>query len=606
MHENDNFTIKTELLICLFLVISTFAVYWQVRHHEFVAFDDDDYIINNPRVRAGLTPESITWAFTSAYASNWHPLTWLSHMTDIQLYGINPGQHHLTNVLLHIMNSLLLFFVLRRMTGDLWKSGFAAALFALHPLHAESVAWVSERKDLLSTFFWMLTLWSYIRYVESPGMNTGLPVLVCFTLGLMSKPMLVTLPFVLLLLDYWPLNRLSAPCSLLLEKIPLFVLSAVSSVITFIVQQGGGAVKSPEIYPFDLRIANALVSYMNYILKTVWPSELAFLYPYPRTIPGWQIALATLLLILISLLAIRQIKQRPYLIVGWLWYLGTLVPVIGLVQVGLQSMADRYTYIPLIGIFIMIAWGIPELFSERRHRKTIFAVAAAAIFSVLMVKTYLQIGYWRNSTALFEHALAVTTGNYMAHNKLAEVLLEKGRHDQAVAHYTEAIRLNPRFAKAYNNMAIALEEQGKTDEAIRYYSQALRINPGLAKTHNNLGYAFEKQGRTDEAMKHYTKALELNPEYAEVRINLAVIFLSKKRIDDAILHLQAALRVMPDNVEALNNLGVALAYKGKNEEAVIYLRKALQIKPGHAGASGNLKKVLSWLPGKDAEESHEQ
>jgi tetratricopeptide (TPR) repeat protein len=591
--------IRTELLICLILALATLSVYWQVRNYEFVMFDDDVYLTENPHVRAGLTPKSIGWAFTATYASNWHPLTWLSHMLDVQLYGMNPGQHHLTNVLFHLINTLLLFLVLSQMTEKVWQSAFVAALFALHPLHAESVAWVSERKDLLSTFFWILTMGAYTRYVKKPEIKTYLPVFFCFVLGLMSKPMVITLPFVLLLLDYWPLERMthreSGFWNLIREKLPLIALSAGSGAITFFAQQSGGAVKSLEAFSLDIRIANALISYVRYIEKMVCPYNLAFLYPHPAALSLWQAAGAFVLLVLISALVFWQIRQRAYLAVGWLWYIGTLVPVIGLVQVGLQSMADRYTYIPFIGIFIMLAWGIPELLTGKIYKKYICAVSAVMILTLMGILAWHQTAYWQSSITLFRRALDVTSGNYIAHNALANALQAKGRWDEAVFHYREAVRLEPNFAKAYNNLATALEEQGKIDEAIAAYRETLRISPGLAKAHYNLAYALEKQGKPDEAVRHYTESLRLNPDDTDVRISLGIILLRQQKTDEAIFHLEKALEARPDHIEILNNLGVALAYKGRYRESVAYFQKALKIKPDDTNAYANLQKVLSWI-----------
>ncbi len=516
--------INPDILICLFLVIATLAVYWQVRNHEFVAYDDGLYVTENPYVRAGLTSESILWAFTATHANNWHPLTWLSHMLDVELYGMNPGQHLMTNVLFHIANTLLLFLTLSRMTGQgipltpsLWQSAFVAALFALHPLHVESVAWVAERKDVLSTFFWMLTMLSYAWYVERPGIDRYLPVFLFFMLGLMAKPMLVTLPFVLFLLDCWPLNRFhkdsgiwefrnskinfSVPqflsSSVFLEKIPLLILTAASSVVTYLAQQSVAA--SLEVCPFHIRIANALVSYISYIGKMICPVHLALLYPHPRTFPGWQVAGAFFLLALITFLIIRNIRQRPWLAVGWLWYLGTLVPVIGLVQVGLQGMADRYTYIPLIGLFIMIAWGIPELLSPIRirgwrYKKKWGAVFAVILILILMAATRMQVRYWKDSVTLFEHSLDVTTDNGAVHCVLGTLFLSRGNPGKAVEHYSEGLRLGPDHALlVHNNLGVALFQKGRVDEAIFHFKKALQIKSDYANALDNLKKAYAVQ-----------------------------------------------------------------------------------------------------------------
>ncbi len=659
MHRETIFNIRADLLICLFLVITTLGAYWQVRDHEFVAFDDDQYVTKNPHVRAGLTLKGVAWAFTTAHADNWHPLTWLSHMLDVELYGMNPGQHHMTNLLFHIANTLLLFFVLKRMAegGERREArserektlhpssfaphpspltcGIAAALFALHPLHVESVAWVSERKDLLSAFFWMLTLWAYVRYVEHPKWHTYLTVILCFALGLMAKPMLVTLPFVLILLDYWPLDRnlkseIRNPKQIrnpkseirnkfkiqnpklvpdiccresesfkfqvsIIEKLPFFILAALSSVTTFLVQQQGGAVKPLEWFPLDVRIANALVSTIRYLHKMLWPVDLAYLYPHPGMPQWWEIAGSAALLLIISLLAVRTRRTRPYFIVGWLWYLGTLVPVIGLVQVGLQSMADRYTYIPLIGIFVMIAWAVPEFprIRDRRHEKVFVAIIAAAILLILIRTTYIQAGYWANSVTLFEHALEVTTGNYTTHLDLGVVLQNQGKINQAITHYKEALRIKPKFVEAHNNLGTALEEQGKIEAAIRQYAEALRISPGLAKTHNNMGIALEKMGRTDEASRHYAQALEIDPDNVHVRFNLGTALFVIGKINEATVHFREVLRRSPNHIAALNNLGAALFQKGKADEAIACFQKALRIKPDYVDVRKNLERVLS-------------
>ena len=605
--RSEEFIIKhRDILVSLFLIIATLAVYWQIENFDFVNFDDGKYIYENRHVQEGLTLKSITWAFTTFHASNWHPLTWLSHMLDFQFYGINPGWHHLTNLLFHIANTLLLFFVFRKMTGDLWQSAFIAALFALHPLHVESVVWVSERKDVLSTFFWMVTMWSYIWYVENPVVYRYILVFLFFTLGLMSKPMLVTLPFVLLLLDFYPLNRFkfqpsdgsassqqrSNTLRLILEKTPLFVLVAISSAITFYAQKKGGALTSLEIYPFKVRIANALVSYVTYIEKMIYPSKLAFLYPHPGMLPWWKISGACLLLLSISFLAIRVAKQSPYFAMGWLWYLGTLVPVIGLIQVGLQSMADRYTYVPLIGIFIIVAWGAPELVKQWKYRKLWLTTLATVSLTILMVMTWKQVGYWKNGITLFEHALKITSNNYVSHNNLGLALEEQGRTAEAIDHYLQALRIKPDLKEAHNNLGLALEKQGRTAEAIDHYLQALRIKPDYAEAHNNLGLALEKQGRTAEAVDHYLQALRIKPDFEKAHNNLGNALEKQGRTEEAVDHYLQALRIKPDYAEAHFNLGIALKNEGRTEEAIDHYLQALQIKPDYAEAHYNIGNVL--------------
>ena len=602
-NRSKEFIIKhRDILVCLFLILATFTVYWQVQNYDFVNFDDSKYTYENRHVQEGLTLESITWAFTTIHASNWHPLTWLSHMLDYQLYGMNPGWHHLTNLFLHIANTLLLFLVFRKMTDSLWQSGFVAALFALHPLHVESVAWVSERKDVLSTFFWMLTMWSYIWYVEHPAVKRYILVVLFFALGLMSKPMLVTLPFVLLLLDFYPLNRFqsqqpkgsanaqqrSIALRLILEKIPLFVLVAMSSAMTFYAQKHGGAVKSLDFFPLKARLANALVSYVKYIGKMVYPSKLAVLYPHPGMLPWWKIAGAFLLLVSISFLAIRVVKQSPYFAVGWLWYLGTLVPVIGLVQVGIQSMADRYTYVPLIGIFIIIAWGIPELVAQWQYSKIWLATLATVVLTILMAMTWKQVGCWENSITLFEHTLKVTTNNYVPHNNLGMALENQGHTKKAIEHYLQALQIKPDYEDAHYNLGLVLDKQGRTAEAIEHYLQALRIKPDFEKAHNNLGAALDKQGRTEEAIEHYLQALRLKPDYEKTHNNLGAAFFSKGRIDTAIVHFREALRIKPDYAVAQDNLKQALAVLKEIDTAIYSIKAALNLHPENPELHYNL------------------
>ena len=556
--------------LCLIMVI--LAVFWPVKNYEFINFDDDLYVTDNPYVKAGLTLKSVIWAFTTMHANNWHPLTWLSHMLDRELYGLNPGGHHLTNLLFHIGNTLLLFLVLKRMTGALWRSSFVAALFALHPLHVESVAWVAERKDVLSTLFWILTMWAYFWYTEQPRLDRYLLVLLLFALGLLSKPMLVTLPFILLLLDYWPLGRFQfgqlnghhnphssksiSPCNqrsltfrLVLEKAPFFALSAVSSFLTFFAQQKGGAVKSFELFSFGNRIGNALVSYVNYIGKMIWPHHLALLYPHPGALPIWQVIGASLLLVCVSVVAIRSARRHPYLMVGWLWYLGTLVPVIGLVQVGMQAMADRYTYVPLIGLFVMIAWGIPNILLRLGCRRIVLAILADLLLLTLTAIAMLQVKHWHNSVTLFKHSLKVTVDNYIIHNNLGIALAARGKDEEAIAHYVEALRIKPYFVEAHNNFGNALVRQGKYREAIYHYAECLRIMPDLAKAHSNLGVALSRQGRYQEAIVHYEEALRIKPDYADAHYNLGNALALQGKYQEAIAHFAEALRIIPDFAE---------------------------------------------------------
>ena len=600
----------SEVLICLLLVISILFVFAQVHDFEFVNYDDTDYVSKNVNVQKGLTAESIVLAFTTVHAANWHPLTWLSHMTDYQLFGLNAGMHHLTNLFFHIINTLLLFFVFRKMTGAVWQSAFVAALFALHPLHVESVAWVSERKDVLSAFFWMLSMGCYAAYVARPSVLKYLGVIVFLALGLMSKPMLVTLPCVLLLIDYWPLKRFSfqgasgnefpvarSTFKLLWEKIPLFVLAAISSIITYFAQQQGGAVKSLEFIPFADRVANALVSYILYIDKMIYPGRLAILYPHPETLPWWQVLTAGLLLLSISAIVVRASKTRSYLAVGWLWYLGTLVPVIGLVQVGGQSMADRYTYLPLIGLFIMIAWGVPDVLRFSRFRKEVVGVCSVIILLIFSGITWKQTGYWRNSITLFEHAVDVTDHNYSMHYNLGNVLAEKGQTQNALNHYQQALEIKPDFADARNNMANLYLQMENPEAAAKNYLKVLAINPGYDGARYNLGIALNDQGRPQEAVPYFLAALKMMPENADAHFKTGNALFTTGDIDAAIRHYQQAVRINPGFVNAYCNLGVALFQEGKVNDAIDAFKSALRVQPDFKPARQYLQKALSVRSG---------
>jgi tetratricopeptide (TPR) repeat protein len=569
MDKGIVFKIRPEIIICLFLILSTGAVYLQVWNHEFVGYDDDGYVSENVRMQNGLTLDNIIWAFKTTHKSNWHPLTWLSHLLDVQLFGIQSGRHHMTSLFFHILNSLLLFVVFRKMTRKVWQSGFVAVMFALHPLHVESVAWVSERKDVLSMFFWMLALWSYVRYTEHPQIKRYLAVIGFFVMGLMAKPMVVTLPFVLLLLDYWPLKRIqfktlnndpAVPAGrpsagfLILEKAPLFIFALASCFITVFAQKKNGAIGSSEIHPFSGRVANALVSYLEYIRKMIWPDNLAVLYPYPGAISGWQFIAALILLIGISFLAIRYLKKFPWLGVGWFWYLGTLFPVIGIVQVGVQALADRYTYIPLTGLFIIFAWGTPQLMAGWRHRVIVISATCAALFPVLMITAWTQVSYWQNSRTLFTHTLNVTSNNFVIHNNLGYELAIMGRADDALKHYREAIRINPDFEMTYINLGKVLLLKGKVNESVRYYQALLEIKPAYAGVHHNLGLVLLRKGDTENAIVHFREALRINKNYAEVYNSLGAAMLSRGEINKAISQFRQALRIKPDLLVARKNL----------------------------------------------------
>lgn len=597
---------RPDILICLFLVIATLLVYWQVRNYSFVNYDDRQYVTHNHYVNTGFTLDSIKWSFTAIHASNWHPLTWLSHMLDCQIYGMNSGQHHLTNVLLHILNTLLLFLVFKRMTGKLWQSGFVAALFALHPLHVESVAWVAERKDLLSTFFWMLTLWSYTRYVEHSEFKQYLLAVLFFMLGLLAKPMLVTLPFVLLLLDYWPLRRFELGSrggnnlqqrrfnfNLLWEKIPLFFLSAVSSVVTYLAQESSGAVNSLAVIPFHIRIANATVSYASYIGKMIWPHKLAVFYPYPESIVSWKIAGAGMLLVGISVIVCIMVRTKPYVAVGWLWYIGTLVPVIGIVQVGVQKMADRYTYVTLIGLFIIIAWGVPDISVRWRYKRVILAVSTTFILSAFMICTWFQVKHWENSITLFEHALKVTEDNSIAHINLGEALAGQGKIDEAVRHYNEALRIKPNLAAPHLNLGVALKEGGNLSDAINHFTKVLGLKSDCAEAHYELGDTLNRKGDFASAIEHYLEAVRIKPDYAKVYNNLGVILARQNKDKEAIVQFHKAVQIDSTYAGAYYNLGKIFTHQGKFRDAIYNYRQTLHFSPENTQALYNLSWILA-------------
>jgi tetratricopeptide (TPR) repeat protein len=608
---------RRNLLISLCLAAATVAVYAPVRHFQFTSYDDGDYVYENPQVQSGLTLRGLVWAFTTSHASNWHPLTWLSHMLDCQLFGLNAGPHHLVNVLFHVASVLLLFHVLNRMTAAPWRSAFVAALFALHPLHVESVAWVAERKDVLSAFFWMLTMWAYVRYVETFNTQRFQPerfwgklanvfyglALLFFALGLMAKPMLVTLPFVLLLLDYWPLDRTQWTASvssakakvplgrLLKEKLPFLALTVVSCAVTFRVQRMGGIVVSLEHLPIGERVANAAVSPLRYLSKAFWPTGLAVFYPYVKW-PSDAVVAAVAVLVVVSAWVIWEARREPQFLVGWLWYLGTLVPVIGLVQVGLHSMADRFTYLPSIGLFIMAAWIVPCGATGQRVRKLATAATAAALLGVFAVLCRFQIRCWRSSETLFRHALEVTTNNWLAHNNLGYILARTGRLDSAIEQYNEALRIKPDCDEAHYNMGNALTRQGKGSEAVAEYREALRINPDNVKAHNNLGAALARQGKLSEAMAEYAAALRIRPDYAEAHFNLGLALAGQGKLAEATAEYTAALRSKPDYVEAHNNLGIALRRMDRIQEAIEHYEQALRLRPDFVDAHNNLGNAL--------------
>jgi tetratricopeptide (TPR) repeat protein len=622
-HDHSSSLMMWALSIAL--VAITVLVFAPIRHHPFFSFDDPGYVRDNPRVKDGLTWEAVKWAMTSGYFANWHPLTWISHMLDIQLFGLNPGPQHVVNLLFHVADVVLLFAVFFTMTKQVGRSAFVAALFAIHPMHVESVAWISERKDVLSTFFWLLTTLAYIQYVRRRSARWYATVVVLFALGLMVKPMLVTLPCVLFLLDIWPLRRatigvdtLKVWSRLALEKVPLLALAAASSVITVIVQRQAGAVESLTRLPIIIRAANAIIAYGTYLQKLIWPTRLAVLYPYPDQIVALTLAAHFIVLTAITVGVVRVRRHHPYLLVGWAWFLGTLVPVIGLVQVGKQSMADRYTYVPAIGLFILVAWGIPALVQRFRVANYALSALAAASIAALGLVARTQVGYWKSSISLWTHTIEVTGDNYLAENNIGWDYATEKRHDEAIPHYLKSVKLSPRFigghtnlalslvavgrldeaiahyntalsvipdnALVHGNLGVALAKQGKLTEAIAHYREAIRLKPDYDEAHSALGLALARQGLVDEAIQHYTEALRLNPRLAEAHSNYGTVLASRGMVDSAVMHFFEAVKLKPDYVDAHNNLGIALASLGKLEEAIVHFSDVVRLDPMHSGS----------------------
>ena len=623
--------------LAIFLLITVVVlVYAPVKDYPFINYDDTLYVTEVPQVQQGLGWDSVVWSMTAMEAANWHPLTWLSHMLDVQLFGLNPAGHHLTNLLLHLANVLLLFGVLQQMTGAVWRSALVAALFALHPLNVESVAWVAERKNVLSTLFWLLTMAAYMGYVRRPHWGRYLGMMGIFVLGLMAKPMLVTLPCVLLLLDYWPLGRLGKDSKefwerlprLAAEKLPLFIPVAAISVVTIAAQSQAGALSSWEGLPLGIRVANAVLTYGVGLKKMLWPMDLAVFYPHPgNSLAVWPVALAALLLVILSLGVWWQGRRSRYLVVGWLWYLGTLFPVSGLIQVGGQAMADRYAYVPLMGLFIILAWGTAELAQTLRLPKAWLLAPGLCLLVTLALLTRVQLGYWQTTRALFEHALAVTSDNPVAHNALGIELMEENQLGKAVEHLTQALAMDPERADTHNNLGLALSRQDRLEEGIQHYQKALQLRPDSHAAHNNLGLAVLGAGRVDEAIDHFSQALLLNPNYVEAHNNLGTVMLKKGNraqalelfrkalelrpgfaqahynlgtellktadFEGAKVHLLAAVEANPDYLDAYVNLGVLLKREGQVDKAIDAYLKALQLNPNHAEAHNNLGTALA-------------
>jgi len=599
---------RIALWLCLFLVVSIAVVYGKTTGFSFVDYDDPIYVSDNPKMLEGLTWDGVKWAFTTMYRSYWAPLMWLSLMLNREIFGVGAGGFHLVNVILHIANTVLLFWVLRRYCGALWLSFFVAAIFGLHPLRVESVAWITERKDVLSVLFWMLTMLAYVRYLEGPTVKRYIAICVLYAMGLMAKPMLVTLPFVLLIMDYWPLQRLwpSVPqqdgsateniadgvaiSRLIMEKLPLVVMSMLSSMITVIAAKSGGAITKFSMFSFGYRIGNALVSYCDYILKMFRPVGLAVLYPHPwAKIAGWKIAASVALLLAITI-AVMLLRRRRYLLAGWLWYLGTLVPVIGLVQVGEQAMADRFTYIPLTGISIMLVWAVADIVAGWRYKAVFAGVVGSVVIVVLGVLTFRQVGYWRDTITLFTHAAAVTTDNYVAHSSLGVSYAEKGDIETAMREFEIALKMKPKDTGTLYNVAKGLDLQGRTGEAIECYNSVLALAPGDAGAYYALALIEANRGEFERAVGLYRKGLEFHPEDGDLHGGLGSLLLQMGRVDEAIVELETAVKLKADSAICVI-WGLAVSAKGDSAGAIKHFNKAIRINPNNAEAHYNLGNV---------------
>ena len=620
------------ILSVLVMIALILVVYWPLQNYDFINYDDRGYVTSNNIVHAGFVSNSVWEAFSKNYLGNWHPLTMLSHMLDWQLFGPRAGGHHWTNVIIHILNTILLFLLFNKLTGAMWRSAFIATLFAIHPVNVESVAWISERKNVLSTFFWIVTIMFYVWYARFPNWKRYLAVVIGFTLGLMSKPMLVTLPFTLLLLDYWPLSRMKIKKQLeyqtnettgntlrkerilflVLEKIPLFILSAFFSYIVFLAQKNAGACLSLQSFPLSYRLGNASISYLLYITKMFWPFDLAALYPLNYNISLWQVVLSAVLLIVVTISVCTYFRKLPYLLMGWLWYLGVLVPVIGIIQVGDQAMADRYAYVPFIGLFIMLTLGTFDILKKYISSKIILIIVLSIIVSLTIIAKR-QVQYWQNTLTLFNHVLDVTRNNSVAHSVVAGELLMQNKVSEAMTHCKKVLSLNPydynglvhiaraydllgeknkaidalrlaikvrpEYAKAHNDLCILFLKAGKVQDAMKEYQKAveLNLNKDNLELHNNFGNILATQGHYDEAIIQYNQALLIQPHDAIVHFNLAILLLRQQKTDDALNHLREVIRLQPDNAKAHYQLELILKQKGLTEEANRHYQEAIRL-----------------------------
>ncbi|MDP2984687.1 MAG: tetratricopeptide repeat protein [Candidatus Latescibacter sp.] len=648
-----NFDIQTIGLIFV-LILGTLVVYGQVHNYYFINIDDDTYVYENVNVKSGLNPQSIINSFTSTHGSClWIPVTWLSLIVDYELFGLNPGGYHLTNVLFHIINTLLLFAFFRKTTGNTWRSAFVAALFALHPLHVESVAWITERKDVLSIFFMMMALYMYSKYVERPSLRKYVPVIVLFSLGIMAKPMIITFPVLLLLLDFWPFGRFNGGGKVTLknskfmkvakvtinrifiEKIPFFMISAIVFIVTLVVAKGGNALISLDSLSLPQRLQEAVLSYALYIGKMIVPRHLAFFYPYrSEAVPLWEVSCAGLLLMGITVLVIRLSRRFPWYPFGWFWYLVSLLPVIGIFQAGEQSMADRFTYMPLIGLFVMGVWGVSDSIHNWGQKKLILSMLMMVIIFIYGTITWVQVKHWKDTYSLLSHALTVTSKNYLAHqyigyyyarhgkiedafthfnealkidpsfarihNDLGALLTRIGKYDEALAHFREALRLDPNYAEVHDNIGILYAGQGKTNEALMHYNEALKLKPNNDKVLNHIGILWYNFGNNDKALGYYNEALRLNPNYAEAHDNIGILYDSQGKTNEALMHYNKALKLDPNNDKVLKDIGILWYNIGNIDKALMYYNEALKLNPGNADTHKSIGIIL-YKEGKNNE-----
>lgn len=623
--DNGTDTGRYRYLAIFTILIVTVLIYWQVSGHEFIHFDDDVYVTSNPHVQKGLSSESISWAFSigSSDTAYWHPVTWLSHMLDYELFGLAAGRHHLMNLFFHLINVLLLYILLLRMTGEVWKSAFVSALFALHPINVDSVAWVAERKNLLSTSFWLLTMLAYSSYVRNPKVIRYIAVIVVFSLGLLSKPMLITLPFVLLLMDYWPLKRFELVIPergkdkrtaqllyfqgvplyrLIVEKIPLFLLSILSIAVSAISLQKGRFVVDTVLAPMGLRVQNAVVSFVAYPVKMFAPFNLSFFYPYPDAIPLWQVVGATALLILVSAWALKHFIRAPYLLIGWLWFLGTLIPVSGIVQGGLwPAIAERWAYVPLIGLYLAITWGIADQVRGLRYSRQGLSFFAILVLLVLSAISFRQLGYWKDDMTLFSHGTSVNPKNFVAHTNLGNAYAKQGKTEEAIHHFKQAVNIHPSDVLVLENLGRIYKMKGDQDTAINYYAEAIKYKPDNAAAHYALGAVYAEQGRTENAIEEFLSVVKLNSNNAGAYYNLGLLFANKGEKAKALDYFLSALRIDPADAESHCALGVVMMNQGMIGDAVAHFKEASRIDPNSAVAGNYLKAALDHQEKRDKE-----